>query len=335
MKHKIVAAVSTIAAMIFIVCITIFGEAEYITRDDLNNTQNRAVMEKIASIVLNDSQRNDEISPNEIVKVDVNYGDFRGTGNKDAVISTDFGPRYTLLSVYEENDGKYNFVGEVGLFGDTDDLRVVYLENKGQDTIFIDEIFNDKIGAFERMDYDKGFIWDKASNGFVNIYSYPVTIRSDWNATWDTPSIITEPSNWERLTQTTKSLLENGDNPIIKSTYHQEYLVSSDNNALNVPLNNTYNLVKERDLERDYYWNDEWLSFIIEEKVENSTGEKVAVLALWSDLPYFLPEYENVDEANDYNDLVKIKRKDGSTAIVNKNTLSDVKEVRKISGNDA
>ena len=194
------------------------------------------------------------------------------------------------MSVYEDNNGKYRFVGEVGVFTDTADLRVVSLQNKNRDAIFINEILNEKIGAFEKLEYDKGYIWADESQKFVNIFNYPVRIRADWNMTWSTSS-TEAPSQWERVTQTTKSILENGNNPVIRSRFHQEYLTSSDTNALNIPLDNTYTLVRERDIERNFYWNDDWNAFIIDEMIENSTGEKVAVLVLWSDLPYSLAEY--------------------------------------------
>ena len=65
----------------------------------------------------------------------------------------------------------------------------------------------------------------------------------------------------------------------------------------------------------------------IEEKIEKSTGQKVAELILWSDLPYSLAEYTQTEEENTpgYNNLVRIKRKDGTTAVVNKDSLTDIK----------
>ena len=96
---------------------------------------------------------------------------------------------------------------------------------------------------------------------------------------------------------------------------------------MNIPLDNTYTLVRERDIERNFYWNDDWNAFIIDEMIENSTGEKVAVLVLWSDLPYSLAEYSEDEEENTpgYENLVRIRRKDGTTAVVNINTLSAIK----------
>ena len=326
MKHKIAASLCAAAAMVFLICVTIFGEAPTITQDDVNNITNREVMEKIADVMLKDAGREGDVSPEDVVKIDVLYGDFTGEGKKQAVISADFGPRYTIVSVYEDNNGKYRFVGEVGVFTDTADLRVVSLQNKNRDAIFINEILNEKIGAFEKLEYDKGYIWADESQKFVNIFNYPVRIRADWNMTWSTSS-TEAPSQWERVTQTTKSILENGNNPVIRSRFHQEYLTSSDTNALNIPLDNTYTLVRERDIERNFYWNDDWNAFIIDEMIENSTGEKVAVLVLWSDLPYSLAEYSEDEEENTpgYENLVRIRRKDGTTAVVNINTLSAIK----------
>ena len=115
--------------------------------------------------------------------------------------------------------------------------------------------------------------------------------------------------------------------PVIKSTYTQQYLVSDEQNALNIPLDNTYSLENSRVIEQNFYWSDEWNSFIIGEKIEKATGQKVAELILWSDLPYSLAEYNQNEEENTpgYNNLVRIKRKDGTTAVVNKDSLTDVK----------
>ena len=326
MKRKLVPAICAAAAMMLLICVTIFGEAPSITRDNLNNTTDMETMEKIAGIMLSDAERTGDITPEEIVKLDVLYGDFKGKGQKDAVLIADFGPRYTLLSAYEQDGDKYKFIDEVGVFTNTQDPRVVYLQNKNRDTVFINEILNEKIGAFERLEYDKGYIWDDKSQSFVNIYNYPVKIQADWNTNWDTGE-TQMPKGWQRVTQSTKSLLENGANPVIKSTYTQQYLVSDEQNALNIPLDNTYSLENSRVIEQNFYWSDEWNSFIIGEKIEKATGQKVAELILWSDLPYSLAEYNQNEEENTpgYNSLVRIKRKDGTTAVVNKDSLTDIK----------
>lgn len=328
MKRKLVPAFCAAAAMMLLVCVTIFGEAPAITRDNLNNTTDMETMVKIAGIMLNDTERTGDITPEEIIKLDVLYGDFKGNGKKDAVLLADFGPRYTLLSAYEQDGDKYKFIDEVGVFTNTQDPRVVYLQNKNRDTIFINEILNEKIGAFERLEYDKGYIWDDKSQSFVNIYNYPVKIQADWNSNWE-DGTEKSPQGWQRVTQSTKSLLENGANPVIKSTYTQQYLVSDEQNALNIPLDNTYSLENSRTIEQSFYWSDEWNAFIIGEKIEKATGEKVAELILWSDLPYSLAEYTVSEEESTpgYNNLVRIKRNDGTTAVVNKDALTDIKSV--------
>ena len=134
--------------MMLLVCVTIFGEAPAITRDNLNNTTDMETMVKIAGIMLNDTERTGDITPEEIIKLDVLYGDFKGNGKKDAVLLADFGPRYTLLSAYEQDGDKYKFIDEVGVFTNTQDPRVVYLQNKNRDTIFINEILKRKNRCF-------------------------------------------------------------------------------------------------------------------------------------------------------------------------------------------
>lgn len=329
MRKKAFAAMLVIAAAFFVVCVSIFGKTEIITRDDLSNISDEEVKQKIARIMLADSGREAEVTPEEIVEVAVFYGDITGSGQReDAVIDAYFGPRYTLISAYKgDKKGDFTYLDEMGVFFDSRNPRTVYMQNEKRDAVFINEEFNYKIGAFEKIEYSQGFLWDDSKNGFGQIFSDPVSIRTDWNTAWNGDG-TEAPSDWERVTQSTKSVFENGDNPVIKNVYSHEYLTSSDNQSKNIPLDDTYTLQEERQVERTYYWNDEWRAFIADEMIENSTGDRVAITFFWSDLPYSLAEYSDDENKNtpEYANLARIKRKDGSIDIVNINELSEIRE---------
>ena len=327
MRYKLAAFGGVLLAMLFLVCVTIFGDSPYITQSDLDNINDRESMVKVAQIMLNDSERTNEIKAEEIKDITVMYGDYTGEGIKEAAINADFGAGYVLLSVYQnKNEKRYEYIDEIGVFLNTSDITSVKLDNKNGSTIFLNEKITEKIGSFEILVYNKGYAFDEKTRTFGNIYNYPIGIEADWNLLWDA-TVNDAPSRWEKLTQTTKSVLENGSRPVIRNTYHQEYLVSSETEVLNIPLANTYSLISQRDVEESFYWSDEWQAFILGEKIENTTGEKVAVLTLWKNLPYYLADVsDSVETATaEYNNLVRIRRKNGQVAIVNNSSLSDIR----------
>ena len=328
MRYKLAAFGGVLLAMIFLACVTIFGNASYITQSDLDNINNRDTMVKVAQIMLKDTERTNEITAEEIKDITVIYGDYMGEGIKEAAINADFGAGYVLLSVYQnKTEKRYDYIGEIGVFLNTSNIKNINLDNLNGDTLFLNEKITEKIGSFETLIYNKGYAFDKRTKSFNNIYNYPTEITADWNLLWEA-TINDAPSRWEKLTQTTKSVLESGSRPVIRNTYHQEYLVSSETEVLNTPLDNTYSLISQRDVEESFYWSDEWKAFILGEKIENSTGEKVAVLTLWKNLPYYLANVsESVETAtSEYNNLVRIRRKNGQVAIVNNSSLSDIRK---------
>ena len=106
MRYKLAAFGGVLLAMLFLVCVTIFGDSPYITQSDLDNINDRESMVKVAQIMLNDSERTNEIKAEEIKDITVMYGDYTGEGIKEAAINADFGAGYVLLSVYQNKNEK-------------------------------------------------------------------------------------------------------------------------------------------------------------------------------------------------------------------------------------
>ena len=150
MGKKAVMILCVVMSAVFLICVNIMGNTDVITQDDISNISNEETKRKIANIMLKDTGREGEMSPDEIVDIAVLYGDITGSGNReDVIIDAYFGPRYTLIGAYKgNNDGKYTYLDNMGVFYDSNNPRTVYMQNEKKDAVFINERFNDKIGAF-------------------------------------------------------------------------------------------------------------------------------------------------------------------------------------------
>ena len=84
----------------------------------------------------------------------------------------------------------------------------------------------------------------------------------------------------------------------------------------NIPDESTFHTAKNRVVNQTYYWSDTWKRFILSEKKDKATGERVAVIEDYSASPYVL-----VEEYNNMANNVAIQRQNGTIEIVPSNAL--------------
>ena len=122
-------------------------------------------------------------------------------------------------------------------------------------------------------------------------------------------------TSWEKVEQTCV-INPSENNQTIDTTKKQTYSTAEGNNDRTVPPNSDFKIVSERKVNEQYNWSDYWNTYILEEKTENSTGKKVAVLIDFSNST-------NALTGGDFNKY-KILRDDGSAAIINHSETSEV-----------
>lgn len=294
----------------------VFATAKQITEKDLKNLQDSATKTKVSQILVDDMGKNGVIDPNEIQTLTATYGKIMG--DDDVVIVGNYGDNVALVGAYTKANGIYNFLGDIGVFFDVQEVNSVNLKNLNKNVVFLKEYTQQNIGALERTTFLRGYLWDNGE--FKLIYSMPQQVIADWNKYCDSSENGGE-SQWNRVIQSSKTKLENGNYPVIKSQRNQIYLKSSDTKSKNIPEDSTFSQVVKRDVSESYYWSYSWGQFIISEKIDKTTGEKVAVIEDWGNLTYSLvPDFEI------YSNKVRIVRKDGTTDIVERDILSNVKE---------
>ncbi|MGE4215223.1 MAG: hypothetical protein AB7E42_10680 [Anaerotignaceae bacterium] len=295
-----------------------YATAKQITAKDLKNLEDSATKTKVSEILVRDMGKSKTVDPNEVESITVTYGNIMGKDHDNAVIVGNFGSDLTFVGVYQKANGVYDFLDEMGVFFDVQEVNTVNLKNLSKDVVFLKEYTEQNVGAFERTTFLRGYLWE--NDGFKLIYSMPQQVKADWNK-YDYSGKESGESQWNKVTQTSKTKLENGNYPVIKAERSQSYLKSSDTKTKNIPADSTFSEVAKRDVSESYYWSYTWNQFIISEKKDKSTGEKVAIIEDLGNLPYSI-----VQEFENYSNKVRIVRKDGKTDIVAKDTLTNVKE---------
>gem|GEM_PF-2741825 len=316
-KKKLILAAIFIV-MLFGTAVMTYANAKRITAKDLKNLDDPTTKIKVSQILVEDMKKNEIANPNEIKSITATHGSVINQRDDDVVIVGKYGPELALVGVYKKANGVYNFMGELGVFFDVREVNSLNLKNLNKDAVFLKEYTDQNIGVFERTTFLRGYIWE--DGGFKLVYSEPEQIIADWNKNLNSDKDGVE-SLWNRVTQTSKTKLENGNYPIIKAERTQNYLKSSDTTAKNIPADSTFSEVAKREVCERYYWSEPWERFILSEKIDKTTGEKIAVIEDWQNLTFSI-----VPNSEAYSNKVRIMRKDCSTDIVDRDALMDVKE---------
>lgn len=314
MKKKRWIIFSVFMVMLLGTAVRVYATAKQITAKDLKNLEDSATKTKVSEILVKDMEQGKDVNTKDIQSITATFGEINGKNNDTVVIVGNYGTNLALVGVYKKANGVYVFLDDIGVFFDVEEVNTVNLKNLGKDAVFIKEYAQQNAGTFERTTFLRGYLWEE--DGFKLIYSMPEQVNADWNKNGESGE-----SQWNRVIQTSKTKLENGNYPAIKAQRNQSYLKSSDTKAKNIPADSTFYEVAKKDVSESYYWSDQWEQFIICEKIDKTTGEKVAVIEDWENLPYGI-----VQDFQIYSSKARIVRKDGTTDIVQKDILSEVKD---------
>ncbi len=287
-----------------------FGIPGYISMDEFANANEPENRIRIAEKVLVSTGRTDVFKPEEARNIRVNYAEITGPGVQDALVTVDFGPKATIMAVYTPVENGYEYVGEVGYFYDVDNITFFRPESSPVDVISFRESNNQSIGALENSSFIRGYAY--RAGKFENVINIDENIETWWND--ETSGVIDDPV-WNKITQT--SVIENsGDGNTIDATKTQIYSTAPPTENKMKPEDSVFTEQSRRVIDEVFTWSDEWQTYIVGEKTENATGEKVAVLKDFGASPYIL--------TGDLFNRYRILRKDGSVDIVNYEDVSEI-----------
>ena len=253
------------------------------------------------------TDRTDMFTPQDARNIKVDYAELTKMGVQDALVTVDFGPKATVMAVYTPVNDGYEYVGEVGYFYDVDNIAFMRPNKSGLEVITFRERNNQSIGAMENGSFIRGYTYKEKD--FKNVINIDENTEAWWN---DVQSGAAEPY-WHKITQQS-NVKKSDDDRRIEAVKTQIYSTAENTGSMTRPDDSEFNEKNRRTVDENFYWNDGWQSFIIDEKTENSTGEKVAVLKDFGTSPYVL--------TGDEFDKYRILREDGSIGIVNYDELS-------------
>ena len=262
---------------------------------------------KIAEKVLVSTDRTDMFTPQDARNIKVDCAELTKMGVQDALVTVDFGPKATVMAVYTPVNDGYEYVGEVGYFYDVDNIAFMRPNKSGLEVITFRERNNQSIGAMENGSFIRGYTYKEKD--FKNVINIDENTEAWWN---DVQSGAAEPY-WHKITQQS-NVKKSDDDRRIEAVKTQIYSTAENTVSMTRPDDSEFNEKNRRTVDENFYWNDGWQSFIIDEKTENSTGEKVAVLKDFGPSPYVL--------TGDEFDKYRLLREDGSIGIVNYDELS-------------
>lgn len=285
----------------------------YISQEELNNYKNSTGIKKreletnIIENIITNLLRFEDIPLASSSDLRIVYGNVTGDAQKDAIFIVRIGPKNTIVVVYEKIDSIYKFKGLVNNFMEIKDVKTAKVTGNTEEIIMLLERTDQMIGAFEDSTVLRAYRWN--SDKFEQILEAQKDYKSYWNELFDNKKPKDE-SHWLKIEQLANT--DNDDNEKIHFKINQKYQRSKQTNSVNIPKEEDFEILNERNFSKLYYWNNKWKHYILGEGVEIYTGLIVAILEDLEQQPFSLIEGD---------ERYRIKRLDGEISTVDKNTI--------------
>lgn len=285
----------------------------YISQEELNNYKNSTGIKKreletnIIENIITNLLRFEDIPLASSSDLRIVYGNVTGDTQKDAIFIVRIGPKNTIVVVYEKIDSIYKFKGLVNNFMEIKDVKTAKVTGNTEEIIMLLERTDQMIGAFEDSTVLRAYRWN--SDKFEQILEAQKDYKSYWNELFDNKK-PKDKSHWLKIEQLANT--DNDDNEKIHFKINQKYQRSKQTNSVNIPKEEDFEILNERNFSKLYYWNNKWKHYILGEGVEIYTGLIVAILEDLEQQPFSLIEGD---------ERYRIKRLDGEISTVDKNTI--------------
>lgn len=287
-----------------------------ITREELNRLEQAEVQKEIAEQVLSDIKKADLFDLNDLQDVRVYFVDTND--GERVVVLLDLGQENNIVAVYTEEGNVYEYVAELDLFYQVNDIQFLPIATQEKNAIIVNEYINQGLGAYEFSELIRGYVLE--SGMYRQVLNVEGDVDSFWNRKWDNPDSI-EPYQWEQVHQSVSSTWDTDGkgNPILFLEKQQSLWEARENENNTVPPKEKFTKTSGRTIKETYFWSDDWNRFILGEAIEKSSQEVVAIIEIRDNSPYALAGFVDntflvLDEAEDIrmvdgNDLLQIIRK--------------------------
>ncbi|WP_317856347.1 hypothetical protein [Chakrabartyella piscis] len=286
-----------------------------ITRDEIERLQDPIIEREVAETVLQDLNKAelynlDNLQDLKLYFVDSNDGE-------RAVVVLDFGQENNLVAIYTEEGNVYEYVTELDLFYQVNDIQFLPITTQNKNAIIVNEYINQGLGAYEFSELIRGYVLEDGV--YRQVLNVEVDVESYWNRGWENPDEET-PDQWEEVRQTTipKWNIDAKGNPILHLTKEQSFWEAKGNESKTVPLKEEFTQTESRTIQEEYFWSDDWMRFILGEAIDKTTQEVVAIIEIRDNSPYALAGFvDNTfvvvnDAGEEYliegNNLLQIQR---------------------------
>ena len=238
---------------------------------------------------------------------------------KDAIIIVKCGYGKNVITLYEKQNGNYQYTTIVDTFTDLLDVQIMPLREQGGNLIVVRE--RSRNNDIENIVYISAYAWDegkfqKVLNITENYMAYYNEI-SDYNES-------ASRSKWIRVNERSDVIWENSDAPVVHVLLHQNYSLSDSENQRKRPDESDFEIVRNRDILEEYIWSGKWMHFILFEGIDRQNGEPVAVIEDLSSSPYGL-----IGQFNKTGSKYRVKYIDRTIETVEKERIKPSIEVKK------
>ncbi len=287
-----------------------------ITKEELERLEQPEVQKEIAEIVLQDIGKADLYNLTDLQDVRVYFVDTKE--GERVVVLLDLGQENNLVAIYTEDGNVYEYVAELDLFYQVNDILFLPIATQDKNAIIVNEYVNQGLGAYEFSELIRGYVLE--NDIYRQVLSVEGNVDSFWNRKWDNPD-STNPNQWEQIQQivTTNWTTDAKGNPLLHLVKEQTFLEAKGNISNTVPLEDEFTQSSNRTIKETYFWSDDWNQFILGEAIEKSTQQVVAIIEIRDNSPYALAGFVDntfivLDEAGDMrmvegSDLLQIIRK--------------------------
>lgn len=272
-------------------------------KDQINNKEN------ILEIVLKDTNYTEWHDKKDKIGLNILKADLLGDSKKELLLTLFLAPKKSLIVVYQQENGDYKYVDILDEFFEIKEIQAIPIEKRGKDLIVVREFVDQMLGAFEKGNYIRGYLWQDGK--FNMVISLIENYVAYWNESWDQAK---KPNPlWLKIEEKSIIQWENGPYPVIKVLENQFFYQSKTANLKEMPEEEDYQLVNSKELVQTYYWNEKYQHFLIAEGKDVKTGESIGIIEDLSLSPFQLAGFEK----NQY----RIKRKNGKIEFVSKSQI--------------
>ncbi len=217
------------------------------------------------------------------------------------LILVQFDKNNTLAAIYEQYGDFCTISSVLGRYYEIVEVNFI-LEPISKNTLIL---FREQVdmatGIYETSDFLKGYLWN--GNFYFQVLNTPYNIKAYWNNAWIDCS--SQNKQWEKAQQNCNLTWNNVDKIILYIYRAQEYSISNVEDSINLPEDNTFQIVESRFVVETLSWSEKWNCFILYEGVCKTTGQDVGVIHDLNNYVYSLvedvsPQYVVCTESNEH-----------------------------------